>query len=136
MNKKYLEDMGYAVLRLDPPVRVYDRDTASYRWLDTLWQVYGYRGAGSTRQMLIRTLSQTQGLGLAIYFDTVIEFQNEDLHHPSFKQGCLILKTQWTIPPYGQSGRQRPLRHPRRRRVIQRTSFGAEMRFASKGLSI
>ena len=131
MNKKYLEDMLYAVLRLYRPVLVYDQDTASYRWSDTLWQVTGYRGEGSTRQMLIQTLSQSQGLGLAIYFDTVREFQNEDLHHPAFKQGCLILKTWWIIPQYGQSARQIPLLHPSRRPVIRRKTFGTEATFAS-----
>jgi len=133
MNKKYLDDLLYAVVRLYRPVRVYDRDTASYRWLDTIWQVYGYCGEGSTRQMLIRTLSGD--LGLSIYFDTVKEFQNEDLHHPCFKQGCLILKTQWIIPPYGQSARQIPLRHPSRRRVIRRKTLGAKIRFGSEELS-
>jgi len=115
MNKKYLDDMLYAVLRLFQPVLMYDEETARYHWLDTLWQVTGYRGEGSTRQMLIQTLSQTQGIGLSIYYDTVKEFQNEDLHHPSFKQGVLILKTQWIIPPYGQSARQIPLHHRSRR---------------------
>jgi hypothetical protein len=131
MNKKYLDDMLYAVLRLYWPVLIYDEDIAGYRWLDTLWQVTGYRGEGSTRQMLIQTLSQTRGLGLSIYYDIVKEFQNVDLHHPSFKQGCLILKTQWIIPPYGQSARQIPLRHQSRRRVIRRKTFGAKIRFAS-----
>jgi len=133
MNKKYLENMLYAVLRLYRPVLVYDPVTASYRWVDTLWQVYGYCGEGSTRQILIRTLSGD--LGLSISFDTVKEFQNEDLHHQSFKQGCLILKTQWIIPPYGQSARQIPLRHQSKRRVIRRKTFGAKIRFASRGLS-
>src|SRR5882762_11863045 len=100
MNKKHLEDMLYAILRLNVPILIGD-GLGSYRRLDVLWRVTGYLGEGTKRQMEIETLSQALGLRLALYFDSIIEFQNEDLYHPSFKQGLLVLKSQWIVPPKG-----------------------------------
>jgi hypothetical protein len=54
-------------------------------------------------------MAGTLGFMLQPFFDSIVEFQNEDHHHPSFKQGRLLLKEQWIIPPEGQSARSFPL---------------------------
>lgn len=103
MNKKELEKMLYAVLRLCPAPLVFDGLTGLWKPLDVLYRVTGFLGAGSSRQMQVQTMSGALGYGLQLYFDSVIEFQHEDLHHRQFKQGRLVLKVQWVIPPPGQS---------------------------------
>jgi hypothetical protein len=109
MNRKQLENMLYAILRLNWPILM-DDGWGNRRPLDVLWRVTGYLGEGATRQMKIETLSQTLGLRLALYFDSIIEFQNEDLYHPSFKQGLLVLKSQWIVPPEGRPAWRVPVR--------------------------
>jgi hypothetical protein len=78
--------------------------------LDGLWRVTGYIGQGTKRQILIETMSQALGVRLSLYFDCIVEFQEEDLHHSSFKQGLFLLKAQWLIPPEGKPPQRHPIR--------------------------
>lgn len=110
MNKRELEKMLNAVLRLSPAPLVFDSRTRCWKPLNVLWRVTGYLGSSSTRQIQIQTMSGTLGFVLQPFFDSIIEFQNEDHHHPAFKQGRFLLKEQWMIPPEGQSARGIPLR--------------------------
>lgn len=116
MKKRELEDMLYAILRLNLPILI-DDGSGYYRRLDVQWRVTGYLGEGRTRQMKIETLSQTLGLKLALYFDSIIDFQNDDLYHPSFKQGLLVLKSQWIVPREGRPAWRIPMRDFRLQRA-------------------
>lgn len=100
--------MQNAVLRLSPAPVLVEKGKGS-RKLNVLWQVTGYLREGKKQQIVVETMSQTLGLRLALYFDSVREFQDEDLRHPSFKQGVLLLKSQWVIPPEGASPWRIPL---------------------------
>ncbi len=102
MNKGQLEKMLNAVLRLNPAPLVFDCRTGYWRPLDVLWRVTGYTGTANGRQIQIETISGALGLVLRPFRDSIVEFQNEDHYHPAFKQGRLLLKTQWIIPPEGQ----------------------------------
>jgi hypothetical protein len=110
MNKRQLGNMHNAVLRLSPEPILTDRSGRRGKRLKVLWRVSGYRREGTRHQVQIETMSQALGFTLLLYFDCAIEFQEEDLHHPSFKQGLLLLKAQWVIPPEGRTPRRYPLR--------------------------
>lgn len=109
MNKRELEKMLNAVLRLSPAPLVFDSRTRRWEPLDVLWRVTGYLGSASVRQIQIETMSGASGLMLRLFRDSIVEFQNEDHYHPSFKQGRLLLKTQWMIPSEGQPSRSVPI---------------------------
>lgn len=106
MNRRQLEQMQGAILRLDPPPVLLD-ETGAQKKLDVLWRVSSVT-RGRKGQLEVTTLSQ--GFRLLLYFDCVREYQHEDLHHPSFKQGILLLKAQWIIRPEGQPPIRKPLR--------------------------
>jgi hypothetical protein len=114
MNKGQLEKMLNAVLRLSPVPLVLDSRTGRWEPLDVLWRVTAYLGNASARQIQIETMSGASGLMLRLFRDSIVEFQNEDHYHHSFKQGRLLLKTQWLIPPEGQPSRSIPVRPFRR----------------------
>ena len=108
MNKKEIGNMLNAVVRLSPaPVLVDDRGK-TIRTLEH-WRVSGYVGEGRRRRIQIETISQ--GFALRLFFDCIIEFQEEDLYYPSVKQGVLLLKAQWVIRPEGKTPRRVPI-HP------------------------
>lgn len=108
MNKRQLENMQNAVLWLSPTPVLLEKQE-SPRKLNVLWRVTGYVREGKRQQIIVETMSQALGLRLALYFDSVREFQDEDLHHPSFQQGVLQLKSLWVIPPEGASPWRVPL---------------------------
>jgi hypothetical protein len=119
MNKRELEKMLNAVLRLSPAPLVFDSRIGRWKPLDVLWRVTGYHGSSDRRQIQIETTSRALGLVLRLFRDSIVEFQNEDHHHPSFKQGRLLLKTQWVIPPEGQPSWSTPIRpYPAHRRYV------------------
>jgi hypothetical protein len=116
MNKKTLENMLNAVLRLNPQPILIDQSGRRKR-LDVLWRVSGYLDEGRRRQIQIETMSKALGLRLQLYFDCIIEFQEEELRHPLFKQGLFVLKAQWVIPPEGSLPHRVPLRTFRSQRA-------------------
>ena len=100
--------MQNAVLRLIPAPVLLEKRKRS-RNLNVLWRVTGYVRKGKKQQIIVESMSQALGLRLALYFDSVREFQEEDLQHPAFKPGVLLLKSQWVIPPEGASPWRIPL---------------------------
>jgi hypothetical protein len=106
MNRRQLEQMQGAILRLDPPPLLVG-DTGTQKEMDVLWRVTSVT-PGRKGQLEVTTLSQA--FRLALYFDCVREYRQEDLRHPSFKQGMLLLKAQWIIRPEGQPPLRKPLR--------------------------
>lgn len=109
MNRKQLSNMKYAVLRLSPLPQIFDTVTGKWKPLDVLWRVTDYLGNGSNKQMEVLTMSGALGLRLLLPFDSIREWQFEDHHHPSFKQGRLLLKSFWFIFPEGQPARNFPI---------------------------
>jgi hypothetical protein len=109
LNKKQLQNMQNAVVRLSPGPVLIDRQKRGRRLDNVLWRVTGYVREGQKQQIIVETMSQALGLRLALYFDSVREFQDEDLHHPTFKQGILLLKSLWVIPPEGAPAWRIPL---------------------------
>src|SRR5882724_596749 len=103
MNKRELEKMLNAVLRLSPAPLVLDSRTKRWKRLDVLWRITGYEGNASNRRIRIATMSGALGLTLRPFRDSIIKFQNEDHYHPSFKQGRFLLDIQWVIPPEGHT---------------------------------
>jgi hypothetical protein len=54
MNKRELEKMPNAVLRLSPAPLVFDSRTRRWKRLDVLWRVTGYLGSANKRQFRFR----------------------------------------------------------------------------------
>ena len=102
MNNKRLGDMQNAIVRLSPAPLLIGEDGKA-KPLDVLWTVAVAFGKGARRQIVIETLSQALGLRLALDRDCGHDFREEDLRHPSFKQGLFMLRAQWMIPPEGKS---------------------------------
>jgi hypothetical protein len=101
--------MQNAVLRLSPAPVLLEKLKRPRRLDNVLSRVTGYEREGKRQQIIVETMSQALGFRLSLYFDSVREFQDDDLCHPSFKQGVLLVKSQWMIPLEGASPWRVPL---------------------------